>query len=43
MFLRKRLSAILIVIFAAIVLAACGGAAGREAAYLKRGKAYMAK
>lgn len=43
MSVRKSLSGILVLIFAAIVLAACGGAAGREAAYLKRGKAYMAR
>ena len=43
MFVRKNLSGILVLMLAAIVLSACGGAAGRKAAYLKRGKAYMAK
>ncbi len=43
MSVRKNLSGILVLMFTAVVLAACGGAAGREAAYLKRGEAYMAK
>ena len=43
MSVRKSLSGILVLAVTAVVLAACGGAAGREAAYLKRGKTYMAK
>ena len=43
MSVRKSLLGILVLMIAAVVLVACGGAAGREAAYLKRGKTYMAK
>ncbi len=43
MLVRKNLWAILALMAATSVLAGCGGAAGREAAYLKRGKAFLAK
>lgn len=40
---KNEAAAVLIVAVIAVVLVACGGAANREAAYLRRAKAYMAK